>query len=536
MQHFANLLERLVLTPSRNVKLALLADYFKTAPDPDRGFALAAMAGNLNTGKVKAAALRQLVTERVDPELFQLSYDFVGDLAETIALIWPGKPFVEGMASPTLGQVVQVLQTAKKGDALNQVIQWLDTMPIESRYALVKLATGGLRIGLSARLAKQALAAFGNKEIEEIEEVWHAQTPPYLLLFAWLEGHADRPSGHRSAPFRPVMLATPIEKTELEKLNFDDFSIEWKWDGIRVQCVSDKGIKRLYTRTGDDISDAFPDVIGTLDVDATLDGELLVGRFDGNHITAGTFSELQQRLNRKSVSHAMMRDLPCFVRLYDVLLDGEDDLRAQPLRQRRNRLEKLSQKLDPSRFDVSPRLKVNSLDELAELRNRPPHSVIEGLMLKRLDSAYLAGRPKGPWFKWKREAMLVDAVLMYAQRGHGKRSGYFSDYTFGVWTDDPNSGGVLVPVGKAYSGFTDDELKLIDKYVRDNTFERFGPVRSVHANQTAGLVLEVAFEGLNKSGRHKSGVAMRFPRISKVRWDKPAKEADLLSTLAKFLA
>lgn len=535
MQHFANLLERLVLTPSRNIKLALLVQYFKTAPNPDRGYALAAMVGNLDTGKVKAAALRQLVTERVDPELFNLSYDFVGDLAETIALIWPGKTLIGGQASPTLNEVVQVLQTAKKSDALIQVIHWLDTMPTENRYALVKLATGGLRVGLSTRLAKQALATFGGREIEEVDEVWHAQTPPYLSLFDWLEGKADRPSGHRSAPFRPVMLATAMEQTELENLNFDDFSIEWKWDGIRVQCVSDNGTNRLYTRTGDDISNAFPDVINTLDVDATLDGELLVGRFDGREIIADSFSQLQQRLNRKVVSQSMMQDFPCFVRLYDVLFDGDNDLRSLPLAQRRKKLETLSQKLDPSRFDLSLQLKANSLEELAKLRSQPPHPVIEGLMLKRLDSPYLTGRPKGPWFKWKREAMLVDAVLMYAQRGHGKRSGYFSDYTFGVWTNDPQSGGVLVPVGKAYSGFTDEELKLIDKYVRENTFERFGPVRSILANETTGLVFEVAFEGLNKSSRHKSGVAMRFPRISRVRWDKPAREADLLSTLSKFL-
>jgi DNA ligase 1 len=535
MHAFATLLERLVLTPSRNAKLALLVAYFKATPDPDRGYALAAITSNLDTGTVKAAALRTLATERIDSELFALSYDYVGDLAETIALIWQSQSASDEV-SPSLGAVVNVLKNSSKTEALKRVTHWLDIMPIEDRYALVKLATGGLRIGLSARLAKQALADFGGKPVEDIEEVWHAQAPPYQELFAWLEGKTDRPSGHLAAPFRPVMLATPLDQAELAKLNLSDFAIEWKWDGIRVQCVCDNGVKRLYTRTGDDISDAFPDVVEAMNVDATLDGELLIGRYDGTKIALGSFGDLQQRLNRKQVSPQMRREFPATVRLYDVLVDDGVDVRSLPLVERRARLEALALRLEPSRFDLSPQLSASSSEAMAALRANPPESIIEGLMLKRLDSAYVAGRPKGPWFKWKREAMLVDAVLMYAQRGHGKRSSFYSDYTFGVWTADPDHGGTLVPVGKAYSGFTDDELKLIDKYVRDNTFERFGPVRSVHANRETGLVFEVAFEGLNKSARHKSGVAMRFPRISRVRWDKPAREADLLHTLSQFLS
>jgi DNA ligase 1 len=535
MHAFATLLERLVLTPSRNAKLALLVAYFKATPDPDRGYALAAITSNLDTGTVKAAALRTLAAERIDSELFALSYDYVGDLAETIALIWQSQATSQEN-SPSLGEVVDVLKSSSKSEALKRVTHWLDIMPIEDRYALVKLATGGLRIGLSARLAKQALADFGDKPVEEIEEVWHAQAPPYQPLFAWLERKADRPSGHVAAPFRPVMLATPLDEIDLAKLALKDFAIEWKWDGIRVQCVCDQGIKRLYTRTGDDISGAFSDVVEALNVEATLDGELLIGRYDGTKINLGSFGDLQQRLNRKQVSLAMLKEFPATVRFYDVLMDHGEDVRALPLSIRRARLEALAQKLDPSRFDLSPQLHASSVEDLAHLRANPPEGIIEGLMLKRLDSPYVAGRPKGPWFKWKREAMLVDAVLMYAQRGHGKRSSFYSDYTFGVWTDDPDRGGMLVPVGKAYSGFTDEELKLIDKYVRDNTGDRFGPVRSVHAGKDKGLVFEVAFEGLNKSARHKSGVAMRFPRISRVRWDKPAREADLLSTLSQFLS
>ncbi|MCB1454631.1 MAG: cisplatin damage response ATP-dependent DNA ligase, partial [Rhizobiaceae bacterium] len=305
----------------------------------------------------------------------------------------------------------------------------------------------------------------------------------------------------------------------------------WKWDGIRVQVTAEAGVRRIYSRTGDDVSGAFPDLVEAVTFDGTVDGELLVGT--PPHET-GSFSDLQQRLNRKTVSAKMQARYPAFVRCYDLLRAGEEDLRAMPFAQRRERLGDFVTGLDASRFDLSPLVRFETFEDLEALRQSPPHPVIEGIMLKRWDSTYVAGRPKGPWFKWKRDPFLVDAVLMYAQRGHGKRSSFYSDYTFGVWTG-PEDAPELVPVGKAYFGFTDDELKQIDKYVRDNTIERFGPVRSVRAEPSHGLVLEVAFEGLNRSTRHKSGVAMRFPRISRLRWDKPAGEADRLETLAALL-
>jgi DNA ligase-1 len=229
-----------------------------------------------------------------------------------------------------------------------------------------------------------------------------------------------------------------------------------------------------------------------------------------------------------------MQNYPAFVRCYDLLQLGGDDLRHLPFRERRARLEDFVAKLDPVRFDLSPLVAFEGWEQLEALRTAPPHPIIEGVMLKRWDAPYLAGRPKGPWFKWKRDPHTVDAVLMYAQRGHGKRSSFYSDYTFGVWAG-PEGEEELVPVGKAYFGFTDEELRRIDKYVRDNTVERFGPVRAVRADRQSGLVLEVAFEGLNRSSRHKSGVAMRFPRVSRLRWDKPAAEADRIETLRRLL-
>ncbi len=532
MRRFAELLDRLVLTPSRNGKLTLMVDYFRDTPDPDRGLALAAITGDLSIAAIKPAMLRALVTERMDPVLFGYSYDYVGDLAETVSLVWP-EPEDGAIPNrePTLGEVVERLQSASRSDGPKVLARLLDQTDIPSRFAIIKLVTGGLRIGVSARLAKQALADFGRLDVAEIEELWHGLEAPYLSLFAWLEGRAPKPEKAALALFRPVMLANPVEDRDLEKLDPADYAAEWKWDGIRVQATCEGGIRRLYSRTGDDISGAFPDLLEAMDYEGAIDGELLVGRPPG---WVGTFSDLQQRLNRKSVSPKMRDKFPVFVRCYDLMQDGAEDLRPLPLAQRRARLEAFAGGLDPSRFDLSPTVSASDWPALDTLRKNPPHPIIEGVMLKRLDSAYVAGRPKGPWFKWKRDPHTVDAVLMYAQRGHGKRSSYYSDYTFGVWSGaDGNE--QLVPVGKAYFGFTDEELKLIDKYVRDNTIERFGPVRSVRADRNQGLVLEVAFEGLNRSTRHKSGVAMRFPRISRLRWDKPAAEADRIETLEALL-
>jgi DNA ligase-1 len=530
MNRFAELLDRLVLTPSRNGKLKLLTDYFRSVEDPDRGLALAAITGDLSIAAVKPAMLRALVTERMDPVLFGYSYDYVGDLAETVSLVWPADPAARANHVPTLGEVVARLQAASRSDGPKVLARLLDSAGISARFAIIKLVTGGLRIGVSARLAKQAVADLGPVDVSEIEELWHGLTPPYSELFAWLEGKAGKPERAARALFRPVMLAHPVEDKDFEKLEPADYAAEWKWDGIRVQAAAEGGVRRLYSRTGEDVAGAFPDLTDAIDFEAVLDGELLVGAPGAT----GTFSDLQQRLNRKSVSPKIQAQYPAFMRCYDLLQLGEEDLRGLPLRERRARLEAFIRTLDPTRFDLSPLVAFESWADLEVSRSNPPHPIIEGVMLKRWDSPYVAGRPKGPWFKWKRDPHTVDAVLMYAQRGHGKRSSFYSDYTFGVWSG-PEGAEELVPVGKAYFGFTDEELKRIDKYVRDNTIERFGPVRSVRADRTAGLVLEVAFEGLNRSTRHKSGVAMRFPRISRLRWDKPTAEADRIETLQALL-
>jgi DNA ligase-1 len=533
MRAFAELLDRLSLTASRNAKLTLVRDYLAAAPDPDRGWALAALTGDLTFSAAKPAFIRKAVEERMDPVLFRWSYDYVGDLAETVALVWPARPGAN--REPELSEVVDALHGATRAEVQRLIEMWLDALEPTGRWALLKLMTGGLRVGLSARLAKQAAADLGGVEVAEVEEIWHALHPPYDDLFAWLEGRGERPSTTAAGRFRPTMLAQAIdEAVDFGRLDPADYAAEWKWDGIRIQAVSEQGVRRLYTRTGDDISATFPDVLAELTFEGALDGELLVMR-EGK---VASFGDLQQRLNRKSVDAKLLNAFPAGVRAYDILAEDGEDLRTLDFSERRKRLEALVAKAASPRIDLSPLQPFETWEELAALRQAPPAGdpqIAEGLMLKRWTSVYEAGRPKGPWFKWKRDPHLIDAVLMYAQRGHGKRSSFYSDYTFGVWKAEAAGPPTLTPVGKAYFGFTDEELKQIDKFVRDNTVERFGPVRSVRADRDFGLVFEVAFEGLQRSTRHKSGVAMRFPRINRIRWDKPAREADELTTLEKML-
>ena len=513
---FADLLERLLFTPSRNAKVALLRRYFLTQPDPDRGIGLAAITGELSFTAAKPGLIRALAASRTDPTLFALSYDYVGDLAETVALIWPAQP--TNAPPPRLAEVVEALETAPKSALPNLVAGWLDASDASVRLALLKLITGGLRVGASARLAKIALGEIGKIEADAVEEVWHGLAPPYLALFGWLEGRAPRPDPAEAPVFRPPMLAHPLEDADLASLNPADWRAEWKWDGIRVQLVATPGGRRLYSRGAEDISGAFPEIIEAMDFAAVLDGELLVMR---DKIVA-PFADLQQRLNRKTVSARLMAEYPVGVRLYDMLFDGDEDLRALQFDARRARLEAWHARTMPARTDLSELIPFSSFDELAARRADARAAAIEGLMLKRSDSAYLPGRVKGLWWKWKRDPLNVDAVLMYAQRGHGKRSSYYSDYTFGLWRDDE-----LVPIGKAYFGFTDQELAFLDRWIRNHTIARFGPVREVEK----AMVLEVAFDAAQLSTRHKSGVALRFPRISRIRTDKPAAEADRLETL-----
>jgi DNA ligase 1 len=544
MNRFAELLNRLAYEPARNAKLRLITDYFRSMPDPERGWALAALTGTLSFPHAKAGLIRSLIAERTDPVLFELSYDYVGDLSETVALMWPSANAAASNGNGydlSLTAVVETLSTLGKAQLPKQLTQWLDALDENGRWALIKLVTGGLRIGVSARLAKSAVGALGEKDAQEIELLWPGLAPPYRDLFAWLEGHADKPASTDPAPFRPAMLAHALDEIDLAELSAADFMAEWKWDGIRIQAVAarqDGGmVARLYSRTGEDISKSFPDLLEALHLPGAVDGELLIMR----ERRVQSFNVLQQRLNRKTVTPKLLTEFPAHLRAYDLLADGSEDLRELPFSDRRVRLEAFINRLNDPRIDLSPLVSFATWEELTAARKNPENAgagedaaAVEGVMLKRRDSLYLPGRPKGPWWKWKRDPFIVDAVLMYAQRGHGKRSSYYSDYTFGVWTRG-ESGEELVPVGKAYFGFTDEELLQIDRFVRRNTTERFGPVREVVHEPDQGLVFEVAFEGLQRSTRHKSGLAMRFPRINRLRWDKPPGEADRLERLETII-
>jgi DNA ligase-1 len=553
MKRFAELLDRLAYEPARNNKLRLITEYFRTTPDPERGWALAALTGALSFRHAKPGVIRALIAERTDPVLFALSHDYVGDLSETVALMWPVPPLQGeggreagpnggGIKAPSLSTVITTLASLGKSELPGQLARWLDGLDETGRWTLLKLVTGGLRIGVSARLAKTAAAALGGKEPQEIELIWPGLAPPYVELFAWLDGRAEKPTSTDPTPFRPAMLAHALEEADLAALDPTDFMAEWKWDGIRVQAVAGRRedgsiTARLYSRSGEDISGSFPDLIEALRLPAAIDGELLVVR----ERRVQSFNVLQQRLNRKTVNAKLLADFPAHLRAYDLQDDGEDDLRERPYVERRARLEAFIARLNEPRIDISPLVPFSTWEALAAARKSPADAgagndadAVEGIMLKRRDAPYVPGRPKGPWWKWKRDPFIVDAVLMYAQRGHGKRSSFYSDYTFGVWTNGED-GEALVPVGKAYFGFTDEELLQIDRYVRRNTVERFGPVREVVHEPDTGLVLEVAFEGLQRSTRHKSGIAMRFPRISRLRWDKPPREADRLETLQRML-
>jgi DNA ligase 1 len=554
MNRFAELLDRLAYEPGRNNKLRLIADYFRSTADPERGWALAALTGVLSFPHAKPGLIRNLIAERTDPVLFELSYDYVGDLSETVALMWPRAPSDldkgGGDEKPTLTRVVETLGTLGKAQLPRQLARWLDELDETGRWALIKLVTGGLRIGVSARLAKAAVASLADKnvhdlDVHDLEVVWPSLAPPYRELFAWLEGRAQKPTSSDPAPFRPPMLAHALDDADLSGLNAADFQAEWKWDGIRVQAVAGKQsgdpsgrlVARLYSRTGEEISKSFPDLLEALRLPGAIDGELLIKR-DGR---IQSFNVLQQRLNRKTVTAKLMAEFPAHLRAYDLLADGDEDLRERPFAERRTRLEDFVARLGDPHIDLSSLIAFRSWDELVAARKDPAAggagddaAAVEGVMLKRRDALYVPGRPKGPWWKWKRDPFIIDAVLMYAQRGHGKRSSFYSDYTFGVWTRG-EQGDELVPVGKAYFGFTDEELLQIDRFVRRNTTERFGPVREVVHETDRGLVLEVAFEGLQRSSRHKSGLAMRFPRINRLRWDKPPREADRLDRLETMI-
>lgn len=521
MRRFSALLERLYFTNSTKTKTAVIHQYLRDTPDPNRGWAIAAIAGTLNFDLFKRALIKKLILERVDETLFALSYDYVGEMSETVAHLWPQSPNQNTDELPSLSEVVSHFKNANRQQVEDYLIELLDRMTPAERWALVKLGTRGLRIGVSARLIKRILAEYGDRDVAEIEQLWHGLEPPYTDLLAWLEDTAEKPDVSDRVTFHPVMLGHPLDEAKLESLQLDEWQIEWKYDGIRVQLVSTPNGKALFSRTGDDISHSFPDLLNQIDFLGVFDGELLII----NEGVIGSFNDLQQRLNKKRPSKKLQQESPAGMVIYDVIKLGQKEVINQTLNERRKSLVQWFDGLNNAQLMLSQTLAANSFTALGELRQNATdgdQNSVEGLMLKRKDTHYVAGRPANHWLKWKREPFVIDVVMMYAQRGHGKRSSFYSDYTFGIWQND-----TLVPVGKAYSGFTDEELKQLDRWVRRNTIGRFGPVKEVEK----ALVLEVAFDAAHYSKRHKSGIALRFPRIKRIRWDKPANEVDTVESV-----
>lgn len=529
MKLFSQLMDSLYFTQSKKTKSRLLQEYLTQTSDPERGWAIAAIVNALELNVFKRALIKKVVTERIDPVLYDLSYEYVGETSETVAHIWPARSVddqdQQNVILPSLTETVDRLSTSDANQAESFLINMLDLMTPSQRWSLIKLGTGGFRIGVSARQLKVILAEYGDVDVSEIETLWHGIEPPYTELLQWLDGNAPKPDISQKLTFRPVMLAHPLDEELLSQLSPQAWQIEWKYDGIRSQITGNNVDHKLFSRTGDDISNSFPDLLKSYELHAVLDGELLV--FDGQNI--GSFNQLQQRLNKKKPSNKLMAQYPAMMMLYDVLSLNGQDLTILPLEQRRQCLIQLIKHLPEERFQLADTLHFNSVDDLHDLRKKSTDKKLtetEGLMLKRKESTYVAGRPTGQWYKWKKSPETIDAILMYAQRGHGKRSSFYSDFTFGLWQENQ-----ILPVGKAYSGFTDQELNKLDKWVRNNTCGKFGPVREVNKE----LVVEIAFDAVHLSSRHKSGVALRFPRFKRIRWDKPASEADHLLHLTQLL-
>lgn len=532
MERFAELLDDLYFTNSNLAKETILSNYLRSTPDPDRGWALAAIAGTLTFDLFKRNVIKSLMMDRMDPFLFDISRHYVGEMSETAALAWPRSDDpVRLNRLPSLHEVIGEFQTRSKVEIRDYLIILLDNMSPSQRWALLKLGTRGLRIGMSARSVKQTLAKMKGVDIDIVEAAWHGLTPPYQDLFAWVDGRAELPDMSQIVTFSPVMLAHPIdEEKDLARITPATHQAEWKWDGIRIQIASngkegDDREAKVFSRKGEDISASFPDLIDVVDFNGVIDGELVV-RPNGD---IGSFNDLQQRLNKKKPTKTLIEKFPAHVIAYDVMEWESETLRHLPLIRRRETLKRVVEAYSDDYITLSETLPFKTVEDLIALREQAAQTggLIEGLMVKDINSVYTSGRPKHAWYKWKRDPFLLDAVLMYARRGTGKRSSFYSDYTFGLWDED----GALLPIGKAYFGFTDEELKKIDNWVRSHKLKRFGPVQEVEKE----LVFEVAFDAAQVSSRHKSGYALRFPRIHRIRWDKPAAEADRIETLAKLV-
>lgn len=533
MRAFAALYEELDTTQSTNLKVAAMARYFRTAPPADAAWATYILSGRRLKRFIGPALLKRwLIEEASLPEwLIEESYSSVGDLAETIALLSPGSARVESVAEstddPALADWIEErllpLREADEDVQRRSIVDWWRELPYRQCFLLNKLLTGELRVGVSQLLVTRALSDVTGIERTELAGRLMGDWQPGTLFWQALHA-AESPRTDPAVPY-PFFLASPLEGDPAQLGERANWQVEWKWDGIRGQLIRRAGECHLWSRGEERITERFPEIIdaaASLPDGVVLDGEVVAWK-DGR---IQPFALLQQRIGRKKLTAAILASVPVQFLAYDLLeLDGQD-LRASPLSERRAQLEKLLAAASPI-LQVSPLVTEASWEELVTARAGSRQRNVEGLMLKALDSSYGTGRQRGTWWKWKIEPHSFDAVMIYAQPGQGRRSNLYTDYTFGVWRDSE-----LVPVAKAYSGLSNPEIAQLDRWIRANTIEKIGPVRSVEPTQ----VFELAYEGIAASGRHKSGIALRFPRILRWRTDKPPAEADTLANLQAMLA
>ncbi len=535
MKAFARLIRELDATNKTNVKVAALSEYFRQAPDPDKVWTIALLSHRRPPRPVNTRLLREWAAELagIPMWLFEESYHIVGDLAETIALVVPGTPD-PGQPVPSLSSYLSdmlALRAKEEPAKKAYLFEHWGRLDYYQRFVFTKLITGGFRIGISQKLMTRALAQATGMEEDLLAYRLMGNWDPANVGFEELVLE-PRESDELSRPY-PFYLAYALEGGPEDLGPPGPWLIEHKWDGIRAQLIVRRGQLFVWSRGEELVTDSYPEF--TLLRDALPDGTVLDGEIlPYPQGTIGSFNDLQKRLGRKTVSKKLLQQVPVILRAYDLLEWQGTDIRSRPFEERRQLLEPLVKPLaaDPALpLDLSPTQELKDWESAIAERNCSRDRRSEGLMLKRRDSAYGVGRKKGDWWKWKVDPLTVDAVLTYAMRGHGRRSNLFTDYTFALWDGQADGTRQLVTFAKAYSGLTDAEFRQVDAWIKRNTLERFGPVRSVRPE----LVFEIAFEGIARSSRHKSGVATRFPRILRWRKDKKPAEADRLQDLIKMI-
>ncbi|MGY9046701.1 ATP-dependent DNA ligase [Puniceibacterium antarcticum] len=526
MKDFANLFTTLDQTTRTSLKTQALAAYFTDAADTDKLWTIALFSGRRPKRAVTTTQLREWAAEKAGVPLWLLeeSYPIVGDLAETIALILPEAAATSDLPLSHWINTLRALSNVPPEERKHQILAAWDQLDATERFLFNKLITGGFRIGVSQKLMTRALAqATGQDEASLAHRLMGGWTPDTTTYHALIE--AEDKAADLSRPY-PFYLAYQLDDTPDALGDPADWQAEWKWDGIRGQLILRAGEHHIWSRGEELITDRFPELARAKDFlpDGTvLDGEIVT--WDGT--APMSFNTLQSRIGRKTVPKKLLKDAPVILLAYDLLEENGQDLRGTPLRERRAHLDKLLANLPPDApLKPSAPIPFTNWQSLSDTRAKSREMRAEGLMLKRLDSPYLAGRKKGDWWKWKLDPLTIDAVMIYAQQGHGRRANLFTDFTFAVW-----QGNDLVPFTKAYSGLTDVEFTQITAWVRKNTLQRFGPVRQVRPEH----VFEIAFEGIFESPRHKSGVALRFPRMARWRHDKPVAEANTLDDLRAIL-